>query len=135
MVELKQEIEHMHWTAREDQKKYVNEISVLQQKLTYITQSNQELLDRQHDDLTRSFETLLQQKEDQLTQYNSNITQQLCQLESRLEDLKAENTRLHSSLGSSQKALVMTEDAASARIEQVQCISPCEYTTHSSVSY
>ena len=108
----------MHWTAREDQKKYVNEISVLQQKLAYLTQSNQELLDRQHDDLTSSFETLLRQKEDQLTQYNSNITQQICQLESRLEDLKAENTRLHSSLGS-QKALVMAEDAASARIEQV----------------
>ena len=113
----------MHWTAREDQKKCISEINILQRKLTYLTQSNQELLDRQHDDLTTSFESQLQQKEAQMTQYNSNITQQICQLESRLEDLKAENTRLHSSLGSSQKALVMTEDAASARIEQVRrCI-------------
>ena len=110
----------MHWTAREDQKKYINEINILQQKLTHLTHSNHELLDRQHADLTSSFESLLKQKEEQLTQYNSNITQQICQLESRLEDLKTENTRLHSSLGSSQKALVMAEDAASARIEQVR---------------
>jgi hypothetical protein len=101
--ELKDGIEQMRWVNEDEARSHAREIESLKAEVKRQSLLREESLESQRRDLTKTFEGILQQREEAFTNKEREIAGQIMLLDTRLEQLLTENTRLKNELGSSQR--------------------------------
>jgi chromosome segregation ATPase len=98
LLELKEEIERLVWTASEENKTKEREINSLKDDLERLGIARDQALETQHNELTTSFENILKQREELYSNRENEIMKQLSSWQTKFENSRIENNRIRSDL-------------------------------------
>lgn len=122
LLELKEQIEFLGWTAAEEGKAKEREIASLKEEIQRSALSRDECLENQRRDLTQTFEALLEQRDDSFSKKEREIGQQITQLDSRFEQLRTDNSRLKSELADALRRCELFDEELRMKDDQLRQI-------------